>query len=125
MTRAIILLLAVLSLGLAACGGDDDGGGGGGSAGSGECPQDAVVIVMRDIKFDPENATARAGQEICWPNEDTIDHNVVAESGADFESDLYGQGETFTATVEEAGTVEYVCTIHPAMVGTIEVTGRR
>jgi plastocyanin len=125
MTRALILLLAVLALGLAACGGDDDGGGGGGSAGSGECPQDAVVIVMRDIKFDPENATAQAGQEICWPNEDTIDHNVVAQSGADFESDLYGQGETFTATVEEAGTVEYVCTIHPAMVGTIEVTGRR
>ena len=124
MTRALVLLLAVLALGLAACGGDDDGDGGGGSAGSGECPQDAVVIVMRDIKFDPENATARAGQEICWPNEDTIDHNVVAQSGADFESDLYGQGETFTATVEQAGTVEYVCTIHPAMVGTIEVSGR-
>jgi plastocyanin len=122
MTRALILLLAVLALGLAACGGDDDGGGGGGgSAGSGECPPDAVVIAMRDIKFVPENATARAGQEICWPNEDTIDHNVVAESGADFESELYGQGETFTATVEQPGTVEYVCTIHPAMVGTIEV----
>jgi plastocyanin len=120
MARALILLLAVLSLGLAACGGDDDGGGGG-SAGGGECADDAVVIVMRDIKFDPENATARAGQEICWPNEDTIDHNVVAESGADFESELYGQGETFTATVEQPGTVEYVCTIHPAMVGTIEV----
>jgi plastocyanin len=125
MTRALIIVLAVLALGLAACGGDDENGGGGGTAGSGECPSEAVVIVMRDIKFDPENATAQAGQEICWPNEDTIDHNVVAESGAEFESDLYGQGETFTATVEEAGTVEYVCTIHPAMVGTIEVSGRR
>ena len=124
MARALILLLAALSLGLAACGGDDDGGGGGGGASSEPCADDAVVIVMRDIKFDPENATARVGQEICWPNEDTIDHNAVAESGADFESELYGQGQTFTTTVEEPGTVEYVCTIHPAMVGTIEVTGR-
>ena len=121
MTRALILLLAVLALGLAACGGDDDGGGGAGASGE-PCPEGAVVIAMRDIKFDPENATAQAGQEICWPNEDTIDHNAVAESGADFESDLYGQGETFTATVEEPGTVEYVCTIHPGMTGTIEVT---
>jgi plastocyanin len=119
MARALILLLALLALGLAACGGDDDEGGGGSS--SGACADDAVVIAMRDIKFDPENATAQAGQEICWPNEDTIDHNVVAESGAEFESDLYGQGESFSATVEQPGTVEYVCTIHPAMVGTIEV----
>ena len=124
MARALILLLAALSLGLAACGGDDDGGGGGGGASGEPCADDAVVIVMRDIKFDPENATARVGQEICWPNEDTIDHNAVAESGADFESELYGNGQTFTTTVEEPGTVEYVCTIHPAMVGTIEVTGR-
>jgi plastocyanin len=114
-----LLLLAILTL--AACGGDDDGGGNGGGA-SAECPDGAVVIAMRDIKFDPETATAKVGQEICWPNEDTIDHNAVAESGADFESPLYGQGETFTATVEQEGTVEYVCTIHPGMVGTIEVT---
>jgi plastocyanin len=118
---ARLLLPLLLALAIAACGGDDDGGGGGGST-SGSCPEGAVVIVMRDIKFDPENATAKVGQEICWPNEDTIDHNAVAESGADFESDLYGQGEIFTTTVEQAGTVEYVCTIHPGMTGTIEVT---
>jgi plastocyanin len=117
-----LLLPLLLALAIAACGGDDDGGGGAGGTASGSCPEDSVVIVMRDIKFDPENATAKVGQEICWPNEDTIDHNAVAESGADFESDLYGQGETFTATVEEPGTVEYVCTIHPGMTGTIEVT---
>ena len=123
MPRRLAILPILLALALAACGGDDDGGGGGGgAAAAAECPEGAVVIAMRDIKFDPENATAKAGQEICWPNEDTIQHNAVAESGADFESDLYGQGEIFTATVSEPGTVEYVCTIHPGMTGTIEVT---
>ncbi len=112
------LLLAAL---VAACVGDD-GGGGGGGASSEPCPSGSVVIKMVDIKFDPEDATAGVGQEVCWVNEDTIEHNAVAESGADFESDLYGEGETFTTTVEEAGTVEYVCTIHPGMTGTIEVT---
>jgi len=119
MARCLLLPLLIAALTLAACGGDDDGGGG---ASAEACPDGAVEIAMRDIKFVPEDATAKVGQEICWPNEDPIDHNAVAESGADFESELYGQGESFTATVEQAGTVEYVCTIHPGMAGTIDVT---
>jgi plastocyanin len=123
MRSRFALLIAAAALALAACGDDDDGGGGGsgGESASGECPSGAVTIRMVDIKFDPEDATADAGQEICWVNDDTIDHNAVAESGADFESELFGQGQTFTATVEEPGTVRYVCTIHPGMEGTITV----
>jgi plastocyanin len=119
-----LLLPLALALLLAACGGDDDGGGGAEQGASSEaCPSGAVVIEMVDIKFDPADATAKVGQEICWINEDSIDHNAVAESGASFESELFGKGKTFTATVEEPGTVEYVCTIHPGMTGTIEVQG--
>jgi plastocyanin len=116
------LTALALALAIAACGGDD---GGEQPAASGECAGGAVVIRMVDIKFDPEDATARAGQEICWTNEDEIEHNAVAESGADFKSELYGKGETFTTTVEEPGRVEYVCTVHPGMTGTIDVRAQR
>lgn len=118
--RLLVPLALLLALGLAACGGDD--GDGGSEATAAACPDGAVVIAMRDIKFDPEQATAKVGQEVCWPNEDEIQHNAVAESGADFESPLYGKGETFTTTIDQPGTVDYVCTIHPGMVGTIRVT---
>jgi plastocyanin len=111
-----LILLALLA---AACGGDDGGEQG---ASSGACPSGSVVIKMADIKFDPENATARVGQEVCWSNEDSIDHNAVAESGASFESELFGKGQTFTTSIDTPGTVKYVCTIHPGMTGTIEVT---
>jgi plastocyanin len=120
----LALTALLLALAIVACGGDD-GGGGEQPTASGECPSGAVVIRMVDIKFDPEEATASVGQEICWPNEDEIEHNAVAESGADFESELYGKGETFTTTVEEPGRVEYVCTVHPGMDGTIDVQARR
>ena len=116
-----LLLMAALTLALAACGGDDGGGQGGSSE---ACPSGSVTIRMVDIKFDPEDATAGVGEEVCWVNEDGIDHNAVAESGATFESELFGKGETFTATVDKPGTVEYVCTIHPGMTGTIEVSRR-
>ena len=75
---------------------------------------------MADIKFDPEEAGAGVGQEVCWTNEDTIDHNVVADGG-EFESELFGKGKTFTTTVESPGTIPYVCTIHPGMTGRITV----
>ena len=117
--RRLTLILAVLATAAAGCGGDDGGGGEGAS--SEACPDGAVVIEMVDIKFDPEDATAKAGQEICWTNEDSIDHNAVAETGATFESELFGKGQTFTATVDEPGRVEYVCTIHPGMTGTLTV----
>jgi plastocyanin len=117
-----LLLVLTLALTLAACGGEDGGSTEGAS--SEACADGSAVIRMVDIKFDPEDATVKAGQEICWINEDVMDHNAVAESGADFESELYGKGETFTTTVDEPGTVEYVCTIHPGMTGTLTVEQR-
>ena len=118
-----LLPLALVILGLAACGGDDDSGGGGGGAqgaSSAACVDGAVEIKMVDIKFDPQNATASAGQQVCWVNEDTIDHNAVADGGQ-FESDLFGKGKTFTTTLDSPGEYPYVCTIHPGMTGTITV----
>jgi plastocyanin len=114
-----LLLPLVLAAFVAACGGDD--GGGGGESASGECPAGSVEIKMVDIKFDPQDATVGVGEEVCWVNEDTVDHNAVAESGASFESELFGKGGTFTASVDSPGTVEYVCTIHPGMTGTLTV----
>jgi plastocyanin len=116
--RRLAVPLILLALLAAACGGDDEGGQG---ASSEACPSGSVEIKMVDIKFDPKDATASVGQDVCWINEDSIDHNAVAESGADFKSELYGKGETFTASVDRPGTVEYVCTIHPGMTGTLTI----
>jgi plastocyanin len=112
------LLILALAIALASCGGGD---GGEQPASSGSCPSDAVTIKMADIKFNPEKASAKVGQTVCWVNEDTVDHDAVAESGADFKSELFGKGETFSAKLDKAGTVEYECTIHPGMTGEIDV----
>ena len=117
--RRLTIPVLLLALFAAACGGDDDDGGSQGAS-SGACPDGAVVIKMADIKFDPEDATAGVGQEVCWVNEDTIDHNAVAD-GDEFKSELFGKGKTFTATLDTPGTVPYVCTVHPGMTGRITV----
>jgi plastocyanin len=130
MRRILLAAFAVLALalGVAACGGGDDNSGGGSTAtassssasssGGGE-----VQIQMKNIAFSPSSATVKVGQKVTWTNDDSVDHNVTANSGADIKSDNFGNGGTFSFTPDKAGTIKYVCTIHPGMTGTLTVTG--
>jgi plastocyanin len=83
---------------------------------------DAVAVSMKNIQFAPTSVTAKVGQTIKWTNDDSVDHNVTAKSGATFTSSTFGQGKTYSYKATKAGTISYVCTIHPGMVGTIIVT---
>ncbi len=140
--RALSILLAVLALVLAAgCG--DDGEADGGNVAAPTTPEatepgergtsdteppavdgeagGAVAIGMKDIRFVPDEATVKVGQQVTWTNNEAVPHNVVADEGADFESDTFGEGGTFSHTPDRAGTITYVCTIHPGMDGTLTV----
>ena len=123
MKSRFALVLTAVALGLAACGGDDEepaadatptaaSGGGGG---------DVVEIKMKDIQFQPADADVKLGQTVRWPNEDTVDHNAVADDGT-FKSELYGQGKSFEWKADKVGTIKYVCTVHPGMDGVLNVT---
>lgn len=119
MLRIPLLALTVTAaLALAACGGDDDGGG----ETANTAPQSGRVDVgMNRLKFEPDAVTVKTGATVVWTNLENVPHDVVAESGADFETKPFGKDGTFEYTTEKAGTIEYVCTLHPGMDGTITV----
>lgn len=138
MKRPLVLLTCLLALGLfaGACGGDDEDGGGGAAettatteATTEETPAEdtgggeSVAVDIKDIKFVPHDVTVPVGGKIVWTNSDSVAHNVTKEDGpgADFESDTLNEGDTFEQTFDEAGEIEYVCTIHPGQDGTIKV----
>ena len=81
-----------------------------------------VAVSMKNIQFAPKSVTAKVGQTVKWTNDDSVDHNVTATSGETFKSSTFGQGATFSHKLTKAGTIKYVCTIHPGMEGTIVVT---
>ncbi len=133
MHRLLIVGLACLALAfVAGCGDDED------SSSSSPPPPaatdpaapetetsasgDAVSVGMKDIKFVPDNITAKVGQKIVWTNNEAIPHNVTATDGADFESETLQQNDTYEYTPTKAGTIKYVCTIHSGQNGEIEVT---
>ena len=124
MRRILLALCAVLALVVAGCGGGDDNGGGStATSSSSSSSGGGVQIKMQNIQFSPKATTVKVGQKVTWTNDDSTDHNVTADSGADFKSKDFGNGATFEFTPDKAGTVKYECTIHPGMTATLNVTG--
>lgn len=125
MRRTLSILLAAGLL--AACGGGDDepaaGGGAGNGAESASAPPaegGGVQVVMEGIAFAPTEVEVRVGQSVTWTNNDEVMHDVIA-SGGEFASELFGEGETYSFTPTEPGTIDYVCSIHPNMTASITV----
>jgi plastocyanin len=128
MRRILVTIGAVLALalGVAACGGSSGGGSSSttsSSAASSSGGGGGVQIKMQNIQFSPKATTVKVGDKVTWTNDDNTDHNVTADSGADFKSKDFGNGATFSFTADKAGTIKYECTIHPGMTGTLTVTG--
>jgi plastocyanin len=127
MRRILPALCSALALAIVAagCGGSDNGGSGSASTSTNSSSSSSgeVEVKMQNIQFAPKATTVKVGQKVKWVNEDSTDHNVTADSGADFKSKDFGKGGSFEFTADKAGTVKYVCTIHPGMAGTLTVTG--
>jgi plastocyanin len=95
--------------------------GGSSAASYGSAAGDVVQVAMKDIAFTPKAVTAKVGQTITWVNDDKLDHNVTADSGAGFKSRAFGSGGRFSYTPTKPGIIRYECTLHPGMNGTITV----
>lgn len=81
---------------------------------------DSDTVILKGNKFRPERITIEAGDTVTWEWDDgRVVHDV--DGGEAFKSELKASG-TFEHTFDEPGVFDYVCTVHPAMTGTVEVT---
>jgi plastocyanin len=140
LTRIVTIgaCLTLAAATVAGCGGSDKKSDTTSSAGGGTAPvapattqatstpaaaAGEVKVSMKQIKFVPETITAKVGQTIKWTNDDPFAHTVTAKTGATFDSGPVNAGATYTFKPTKAGTIDYVCTIHPNQTGKITVTG--
>lgn len=107
-----------------------------------ECdPSEPLVITIKNMKFDPRDAVACAGQTIRWVNAESnaaMVHTVTADpslakqpdsaalpEGAEpFDSGVIRPGESFEQVLTVAGDYRYFCKPHERMnhKGTIKVS---
>ncbi len=94
-------------------------------------PGDEVLIRMVGNSFYPKIAQVPAGTTVTWVNEDVFDalegeltgkHNVVTTSGPEtVAGPIIGHAESWSYTFHTPGDYEYICAVHPYMVGRLTV----
>lgn len=77
-------------------------------------------ITMRDFAFAPGTVEIRVGDRVTWTNEDGVEHNARATSGA-WDTGLLGTGESGSIRFTAPGRYDFLCTPHPSMTGTVVV----
>lgn len=129
MSRRLLLILSctALALPVAGCGGDEESGGGSSSSGSAPADSgsgtDAVKVGMEEIEYVPKEVKVKKGGTITWTNSDSVTHTVTKDGGPgpEFDSGNMEVDATFEQKFTMAGTIDYVCTIHPSQTGKITV----
>jgi plastocyanin len=121
--RSALLLVAaplVLTVGLSACG--DTG------AAPSAPDRAGATVTVATFSFAPDPLVVSVGTVITFVNEDPIDHTVTAGTREapepeHFDGQLARKGSTFELTLDEPGSYDYFCQIHPGpgMTATITV----
>lgn len=78
----------------------------------------AVGVRVDQMAFEPASLTVVTGTTVTWVWDTPIAHDVVGDG---FRSEILTAG-TYSHTFEEVGVYRYICSLHPSMTGTIEVT---
>lgn len=124
--KLLVLMAAGLLLVGAACGGSEaDGTETEGTATETEGESSgggSVSVTAVNFSFDPNELSAAAGDTIEFTNEDDAPHTFTAEEAGIDESVDAGGSTSISLADVEPGSYDFVCTIHPDMKGTLEIT---
>ena len=82
--------------------------------------EEAAHIMIDNFVFNPGEVKLKTGTKVTWKNADDIPHTVMAKGGV-FRSKPLDTGDEFSYVFAKAGKVDYFCTLHPHMVGSVIV----
>ncbi|HUV18162.1 MAG TPA: cupredoxin domain-containing protein [Ilumatobacteraceae bacterium] len=126
------LIVALGSMVLWGCGSDDGSDGASVSSVAGDPlptaaegsdddrEQVQVEIAIADFQFVGDQDVLVGGRVVVT-NTDDASHTLTAVDGS-FDSGTLAPGDSYEFTVDESGTFEYRCEIHPSMTGSITAT---
>ncbi len=110
--RLGLLAMLALCVVLVSCGDDGDPAGPTGNNGGGN------TVSIIDNQFVPQVLTVNLGTTVTWTHNGSVVHTVTEGSSAagspEFDSGNMTNGDTFTHTFNDLGTVDYYCIPHEA-----------
>ena len=80
-----------------------------------------VQIRVKDFMYNAKEVSVPVGTTVTWINDDQVPH-TVAEKNKLFRSAALDTNDKYSYTFKTVGKYEYFCTLHPQMVGIVNVT---
>jgi plastocyanin len=79
------------------------------------------TVTMENMRFQPALLVVAPGDTIVWINKDLVPHTATSQAGG-FDSNVILASGSWRYTVQKKkGDFAYICTLHPAMKGTLRV----
>jgi plastocyanin len=85
-------------------------------------PSGSGVVGIAEFLFGPQRVQVRAGQTITWTNVDDSPHQVTVQGESTLRTPVILKGQSTALKFDHVGVYDYICGLHPAMKGQIEVT---
>ena len=80
------------------------------------------VVSISEFLFGPQKVSVKSGSTINWVNTDDSPHQVTIQGTSELRSQVLLKGQSVQFAFNDVGNYDYICGLHPAMKGTIEVT---
>jgi plastocyanin len=77
-------------------------------------------VKIAGFAFGPSTLAGTVGQPVTWLNEDDSPHQITIVSTKE-RSPILLKGQSHAMGFNTAGSFEYICGLHPAMKGTVEI----
>jgi plastocyanin len=81
-----------------------------------------LTVSIKRTGFAPRTVNLNQDDSVTWTNNDTINHQVVANNG-NFASPILGPGKSWTHAFHSGGTFRYHDSLHPSLTGIAIVKG--
>jgi glucose/arabinose dehydrogenase/plastocyanin len=80
-------------------------------------------VIIEFFSFNPPTLAIKTGDTVRWTNRDGIGHTVTRDITQEEICGFLFQNDTCMRTFNTVGTLNYHCSPHPAMTGTVTVEG--
>lgn len=78
------------------------------------------TVTIDASRFTPARLTVAPGDTIVWRNADMFPHTATSTVGV-FDSKEVAPGKSWAFVAKKKGVLDYLCTLHPSMKGSVRV----
>jgi plastocyanin len=77
-------------------------------------------VTIENFLFSPKSVSVQVGDTVTWTNRDAAPHTATAGDGS-FGTGTLKKGQSGSHKFTKAGSIAYICSVHPNMKGTVVV----